>query len=135
MPTKDSHLAAAEHNRCAIEYLREKLGQFPGWIVVVAFYRAVHLVEAVFAADGAGHMHDHQTRNRVMKTTPRYKQLWKNFSPLWQASLVARYMEDGNGAECPSFVEYMPPDVVENLVLRHYLHQIEQSVNRLIDQP
>jgi len=132
MPTKDSHLAAAAHNHCVMDYLRAKLDQFPGWLVVVAFYKAVHLVEAVFAADGAGHMHDHQTRNRVLKTTPRYKQLWKNYSPLWQASLVARYMEDGDGVEIPSFAEYMPPETVENLVLKHYLHQVEQSVDKLI---
>ena len=118
-----------------MDYLGERREQFPGWLVVVAFYKAVHLVEAVFAADGAGHMHDHQTRNRVLKTTPRYKQIWKNYSPLWQASLVARYMEDGNGTAVPSFAEYMPPDAVDRLILKHYLHQIEQSVSRLIGRP
>jgi hypothetical protein len=135
MPTKESHLAAASHNQCAMKYLQAKRDQFPGWLVVVAFYRAVHLVEAVFDADGIGHMHDHQMRNRTLKTTTRYQKIWKNYSPLWQASLIARYMEDGKGKEYPScFAEYMPPEVVEKSMIGHYLHQVEQSALALIGQ-
>ena len=134
MPTKEAHLAAAEHNQNAIDCFREKIDQFPGWIAVIAFYKAVHLVEAVFAADNHFHSRDHAARNDTLIRTARYRNLWKHYKPIWQASLAARYM-NVDGKEYPTFEKYMSPQKVEQKILNHDLRQIENSAQKLMGLP
>ena len=50
MPSKEAHLTAAKRNQATIDYLLAGDEHLP-WVVTVAFYKALHLVEAVFAAD------------------------------------------------------------------------------------
>jgi hypothetical protein len=134
MPSKDAHLSAARENQLAIEHLC-KVDQFPGWVTTVAFYKALHVIEALFAVDGAGaagHTDRHEQRNTLLKKTKRYQQLWKFYRPLYQASLVARYLrENQNVPTYEVFAKYMPPDVVKGRVLGHYLKQIEKSATGL----
>jgi hypothetical protein len=132
MPAKIDHETLACENLKTLEFLRSRIDDFPHWVTVVAFYAAVQIVEAVFAADGL-HSDDHKSRNRTLKSTPRYAQLWKHYHPLWNDSLIARYMEDvAGGAHGPLFAEYMPGSDVEKTHLRHHLRQIIQSARRLL---
>jgi hypothetical protein len=135
MPSKDAHLAAARENQRAIDYLSERLDQFPGWTATIAFYKALHVVEALFAVDGAagsGHTDKHEIRNRVLKTTTRYQQIWKNYRELFQTSLIARYLRaNENGPEYEIFSRYMPPEAVKKLVLGHWLLQVQKSAAHL----
>lgn len=108
------------------------------WIVAIAFYKALHIVEAVFEADPRSpvkHTDDHGTRNKVLKTTSRYKHLWDNYRPLYEASLVARYLHFDGSPTVDVFSTYMPKTVVKNLILGHHLHQIQQSARRLLADP
>lgn len=135
MPSKEAHLAAAAENQQAIDYLSERLDDFPGWTTTVAFYKALHIVEALFAVDGAGaggHTDDHRERNRILKQTKRYQQIWRYYRELFQASLVARYLrEDQSGPTYEVFSRYMPPQRVRQLVLNHWLRQLGMSAARL----
>ena len=135
MPSKAAHLAAASENQAAIDYLCESLDRFPGWVSTVAFYKALHIVEALFAVDGAGvngHTDDHRERNRVLKTTKRYQRIWMAYRELYQVSLIARYLRgDEQGDNYEVFSRYMPPDMVKAKVLDHWLHQVQKSAASL----
>jgi hypothetical protein len=137
MPSQAAHLAAAAENQKAIDYLAQKLEDFSGWAVTVAFYKALHLVEALFAADGAGnngHTDDHRDRNQELKTNQRYQHIWRHYNKLWQASRIARYLRENNNAPTYDvFTQYMPVPVVRNRVLHHYLVQVENSVRKLMN--
>ena len=75
---------------------------------------------------------DHRERNRILKKTPRYQHIWSFYRPLFQASLIARYLrEDQNSPDCEVFSRYMPPETVRQKVLNHWLRQIEQSAAKL----
>src|SRR3989339_1752179 len=116
MPSKQAHVAAAIENQKAIEFLCGRLEDFPGRVATIAFYKALHIVEALLAGDpaiGDGHTDDHKARNHLLKSTNRYKHIWKNYFPLWQASLVACYLrDDDGGVDCEVFPRFMPPEVV-----------------------
>ncbi len=134
MPSNAAHMAAARENQRAIDYLSERLDTFPAWVTVVAFYKALHLVEALFALDGTegGHTDDHRTRNAVLKSDKRYQHIWKSYRPLYQASLIARYLRENDRApDYEVFSRFMPPEKVKSIVLGHYLRQVEVSVERL----
>jgi hypothetical protein len=48
MPTLDAHAAIARRNHDVLNLLLPKCDDHPEWIVTIAFYKAVHLAEAVF---------------------------------------------------------------------------------------
>ena len=51
MPSKDSHLRIVRENTAAIDWVRQAQPPMPQWVVTIAFYKALHIIEAVFAAD------------------------------------------------------------------------------------
>jgi len=137
MPNKEAHLAAALENQKVIDFLCNKIDDHPGWVVTVAFYKALHVVEAMFAEGPSmpGHTDDHKTRNAILKDK-RFSHIWKNYRPLWTASLIARYLrENTNSPTYDIFSSYMPPAIVKNLVLGHYLKQVEKSAGNLMGDP
>jgi hypothetical protein len=137
MPSKNAHESAALENQQVIDYLLERVDDFPQWVVTVAFYKALHVIEAVFAGDVESpvqHTDDHKYRNRILKTTNRYRHLWKHYRPLFEASLIARYLRENDNADTHEvFSQYMPPQKVKELVLGHYLHQIQNSARKLLN--
>jgi hypothetical protein len=138
MPSKEAHVVAAIENQRVIDYLCERIDDHPGWVVTVAFYKALHLVEAAFAGESAGSAHtdDHKTRNATLKKTKRYSHIWKYYQPLWVASLIARYLRENEQAPTYDvFSGYMPSSVVRDKALGHYLRQIEKSVGDLLGDP
>jgi hypothetical protein len=137
MPSQAAHLALANHNQELIDHLLKDVNRFPDWVTTVAFYRALHLVEAAFAADSdVKHCGDHGTRNEVLKRNRRYSALWKAYQPLWMAANVARYLEDaGGGVEVAAFSKYLSPDQVKSTILHHYLRKVESSVEQLLGKP
>lgn len=136
MPNKAAHVAAAKRNQATIDYLVASSDEHLPWIVTVAFYKALHVIEAVFAADKGSplpHTDDHKFRNQVLKTMKRYQQLWRMYRPLWEASLIARYLRvDENAPAYTDFSQYMSRSDVEQRVLGHYLLQIEASAAKLL---
>ena len=105
---------------------------FPEWVATIAFYKALHLVEAVFIHNKeVSHRQTHDSRNKVLKETNIYKKINKHYSPLYRISLIARYMQ-ADGQTEPSFTRYMPPKKVQNEVLGHHLHQVQVAARKFL---
>lgn len=65
MGTRSDHAEKAEHNQRFLESIDSQ--EYPDWAVTVAFYRALHLVEMLFAASGH-HSDNHRDRHDHLKT-------------------------------------------------------------------
>ncbi len=92
MASKDQHLAKAERNQAFLDSLDDR---YPEWLAVVAFYKAVHLVEALFATQGV-HSKRHHERNKRLKS--KNPDLWMQFRPLHDVSRQVRYHPQGISA-------------------------------------
>lgn len=131
MPSINDHERAASENWKALDYLCLRIDEFPQWATTVAFYLAVHAVEALFAHHGH-HSDSHEMRNRRLKSENRYQHIWKHYRPLWNDSRIARYLEDHNGNKHPIFKTYMPGDQVRKTHVNHHLKQVIGSVRMLL---
>jgi len=127
MPSKNAHEAMAKRCQVTIDFLLTEKEQHSEWIAVVSFYKALHLVEMLFAAEGITHSRNHESRESVLKSTRKFGNIWKHYRPLWTISTNARYL-----STCDSFGEYMSPENVEKEVVNHRLKQVEKSVHNLM---
>lgn len=93
MATEESHIAAANRNQGALEHLCLDIECFAPWVVTVAFYKALHIVDAVLSHDGI-RVYDHSSRLSALRRENKLKYIYKHFSPLYRISQVARYLED-----------------------------------------
>lgn len=91
MPSKQAHVTAAKSNQAAIDYLLKEDTHL-AWVVTIAFYKALHTVEALLASgsESVKHFDEHKTRNKFLKSDHRYSQIWKMYRPLFEASLVLK---------------------------------------------
>jgi len=131
VPNEQDHLRLAEKNKHVIDFLSQKMDQFSDWVTNVAFYRALHLVEAVFARgniDGR----DHGNRKVILSKTTRYQKIYRHYRPLYAASRIARYLQDIDGRDYHAFSDFMSSEEVEQEILGYHLKQIEQSVEKLL---
>ena len=87
MASEQAHLLKAEQTRRFLETLGD---EFPDWLVIAAFYRAVHLVEALYSRHNV-HSTKHNERNRRLKT--EFPEIWVEFKPLYDVSRFVRYSE------------------------------------------
>lgn len=87
MATEATHLKKAASNHAFLESLGD---DYPDWLATVAFYTAVHLVEALFARKHTP-SHSHGDRNRTLKQ--RYPAIWQDFRPLYSVSKLVRYSD------------------------------------------
>jgi hypothetical protein len=132
MPSREAHLQLAARNKEALDYLLRKAEKLPEWIATVAFYRALHLVEALFAHDENEHSHNHEERDQRLKRNRRYANIYKHYRPLWAASVIARYLVDPSGRQFKTFTDYMPPGKLKSELINHRLRRIESSVSRML---
>ncbi len=111
------------------------------WVATVAFYKAVQIVEAVFAAHLKRHSHGHDGRIEDLKR-PVFVELYREFRPLYAASLVARYLVDFSSSKFDSqisrpkayqnFSSYLPPEQVVNRLLKRRLNVLEQHAVKFL---
>ncbi len=134
MASQGDHIQLADHNADAIEHLRGANPALADWITTVAFYKAVHLVEAVFDHDKLGHSGDHKQRAAFLKSKNRYDTLFEHYRPLKSASEIARYLRDGGGKNYNTFDDYLSPARVQSEILGHRLKQLERSARKLLAQ-
>ena len=85
MASRAEHLEKARKNEAFLSSLND---DHPEWLVVVAFYKAVHLVEALFAVE-AFHSRRHHMRNERLKR--KHGLIWTQFKPLFDLSRQVRY--------------------------------------------
>lgn len=110
------------HNRSLIAQIPRT---HPDWIVTVAFYAAVHAVDAALAHEEVNAW-NHETRFTAIAGIPRMDKIRKLYHPLYDLSRKVRYTADPN--------QWIPPDQIDRLVIRGCLIPLEQSVERLLDR-
>lgn len=115
-----------------MEFLLPEVSRFPEWVTSVAFYKALHVVDSAIASQGDAPPSDHRAREMLLKKDPEYQQIWKHYRPLWSASSVARYLSDLDGGDFRSFTDFLRPDQVVSQMIRHRLHQVEESAIRML---
>jgi hypothetical protein len=121
MPDLATHIATARSNHDLMTYLRtNRIQTDAGWVAVIAFYTALHTVEAVFASlrlSGIEHTSTHYERRNVLRNIRQYQKLWQHYRPLHDAASDARYLEAGEAF-------HMTPQQVESVLLDHHLKEI-----------
>lgn len=118
----DAHIRQWLHNRA----LAEKIpASHPDWIVTVAFYSAVHAIDAALAHDGI-FVCNHETRFKAIASTNRMKKIGLLYHPLYNLSRTVRYTADPN--------LWIPAAAIEKQIIRQYLLPIETSVVNLMSR-
>jgi hypothetical protein len=131
MPQADHHLVLANRLRTTLDYLCQDSPSHCEWIAVAAFYRALHLGEAVLAHLNVTHDRNHVSREKVLKRTTQTQHIWKHYRPLWEASCIARYLAFQN-AEYQSFESYLSSQNVVAELVSFRLREIEKSAAKLL---
>ena len=135
MADENSHIAAANRNQKTLNHLCADIAAHSPWVVTVAAYKAIHEIEAAFAADSqVRHTSDHGTRLATLKKLLKYRHVYLHFSPFYRASRVARYLES-NGETVSCFDEWLEPDKVASEFLFHHLKQIENAIRKKLSTP
>lgn len=129
MASETDHIRLANRNHEVLTVLLGE-GRFLDWAATVAFYKAVHVVEAVFANDLHSHSPSHVERERTLKIA-RYKGIFTNYGHLLTASRVARYLEASGPGRFKTFADYMDDAKVRH-VIRKRLYGVEQNALRFV---
>lgn len=133
MPSEKAHLEAVRRNVKVLRYLRNQPEICLEWIAIVAFYTAVHVVEAVFAKSDV-HSSDHKTRLDRLKCDAKCRSLFHPFRQLKVASEIARYL--GTGGVTPGayqcFSDYMSSEDVEKTLVKGHLAAICREAQKLL---
>ncbi len=121
MASSSNHLKQWTHNR---EFLPLIPSQFTDWLVTVAFYTALHAVDALLAEDNVPGIVSHAARNIVLSRTNRYSFICKRYLPFFDLSQTIRYLAEPG--------RWVPFGKVESDVFGRYLYPIENSVAGLL---
>jgi hypothetical protein len=101
------------------------------WMVVAAFYTAIHAIEALFSKDRVTHEGSHSDRNFILRTRQRYHSIWQPFRLLYEASLPARY----DCAAGPGDPDWISAADVKRIHIEQDLYAVERLVARLLSFP
>lgn len=123
MAAERDHISLANHNHGLLLHLLGH-GGYPDWAATVAFYKAVHVVEAVFAADLHRDSTSHSDREESLKVA-KFRPLFRDYTHLLTASRIARYLHASGPGSFHQFTDFMSNDDVKQLV-RKRLYGVEQ---------
>jgi len=134
MPTAEDHLALTRHNLQVLRHLSTDK-QYSDWVVIVAAYAALHVLEAlIFLKDDKRirdkHCSDHGAREDVFKNI--YPTIWKKYRPLFSASKVARYLKI-EGEQGQTFRGYYSDDFVCDKLFKKYFHGVISQVKTILN--
>ena len=117
MAASQNHIALANKNQNALEFVAQ--GSHDEWVATIAFYKAIHVVEAACRNLGSRHCHSHKTRLELMQVKKELKPIYKHFRVLYQASCIARYLYDHDSkTDYTSFGDYIPSgEAYEKLIV------------------
>ena len=108
-------------------HLVNDVDRFPEWVATISFYKAVHVIEAVFANTLNKHSMSHDDRRQTLKTL-QFKKIFNPYDRLLNASRVARYLEDkSTESNYSEFTDYMTSETVKNKLVKKYLRFVEQE--------
>ena len=90
MPSIQEHVAKAKHNEQFLEQLPKISTQFPDWLVVGAFYTALHYVDACLALRSL-HPPTHHLRSGYVARIRDLRTIYPEYRTLEDTSRDARY--------------------------------------------
>jgi hypothetical protein len=61
------------------------------WIVIIAFYQVLHLVDAYLLSKGQSQPTSHKARNNVVRNDKFLRSIFGHFDYMYNASIHARY--------------------------------------------
>ncbi len=112
MPTRAAHLKLVERNEGVRQYLERDFSPNVEWIVTVAFYTALH-------------PKGHRERKDLVKT--KHSQIFNEFRQLYNASRVARYLQEDQDHQALShnaFLDFASEEKVRSIFLEKHLAKI-----------
>lgn len=121
MSTPNTRLEKWLHNRRFIASITDT---FSDWLVVGAFYTALHCVEMLFEFDKGPPAVTHEQRARRLKTVNRYQKISRHYRPLWDASMSVRYYLGSSS--------WIDAKMAREIFVGHHLEQLELSVFKLM---
>src|ERR1700733_1379942 len=95
-PSKDEYLRKAENNKRFAESIKNTDPTSVGWVLVAAFYSALHFVGA-FAAKYNTHYSGHKQRNEDVQRNPQLAALSVDYMDLYTLAWNARYTTNNYG--------------------------------------
>jgi hypothetical protein len=91
MASEAEHISVANSNQRLIDHLINE-NDFHDWLATVAFYKAIHVVEAVFANHLHRHSSSHADREDRLKRVSQFKDISKDYAHLLNESRLFRYL-------------------------------------------
>ena len=94
MPSAYEHIRQAERNErlyrelCQLDTFEP---EYTEWEVVILFYSALHHIEAYMDMREGCHSDNHSQRNRYIRKTEDFREIWPAYSYLYRISINARY--------------------------------------------
>ena len=125
-----AHWAFANRTQTTINHLCLDVRSHAPWIATCAFYKALHVVEALFASDPQiEHTSDHGRRFETLKRTAGYETILRPYMKLASAANIARYLGDSN-RDVGAFEEVYSEGVLTTRLLLGNLHDLEVAATR-----
>lgn len=109
MPSADQHRNKAEGNRKFLATI--SLDDHPDWVVVTAFYTAVHLAGRLRAASGDGDSRGHEDRLTYLQD--RHPDIHGPCYVLQNASMLARYQSYSD-----FYAQFDPYNIPDRILVR-----------------
>lgn len=134
MPSRDIHYDQAIHNS---ELAKELINQEPliykDWALIIAFYAALHLVEAVMADDNVHSDKEkspHSFRRNWVKNSSLSQRAQKAYLKLYNLSLSLRYLANSEckGKNKGNWIT----DVEAKKILNDNLQFLRQEISELL---
>jgi hypothetical protein len=123
MPTESQHISQWKRNRQLLQTDAHR--DYPEWKITVAFYCALHAVEALFAHKGWQRCKDHAGRNKFLgDKSNKLLKIWHSYKALFDASHDARYA-------CPEVGKRFNAAVQKDLIQR-CLQTVESEVIQMM---
>ncbi len=132
MANELAHISLANKNHDALSALMN-CGGHSEWLATIAFYKALQIVEAVFAINGY-HGYGHQKRLAVLQDSKRgFGSFCSHYEALLEASEIARYLGSRNSSRgYTTFDSYMTRDDVIDDLLKKRLMNVEMHARGLL---
>ena len=91
-PTFDEHCEKRDKAESAQLVLQKvDIEEHADWIVIIAFYQALHWVDAYLLSKGQSQPTNHTARNNVVRNDKFLRSIYGHFDYMYNASMHARY--------------------------------------------
>lgn len=123
MPTADQHRVKAEGNRKFLATI--SLADHPDWVVVAAFYTAVHIAERLRAASGHGDSRGHDDRLSYIQF--EHPDIHTHYHVLQNVSMLARYQSNAD-----FFAQFQVDEIADKIIAQRLVPIEEYAVARIL---